>query len=297
MTGGENDAERWVLVIGATGRQGGTAARHLLDRGWAVHAFVRDPDHPQARELAAEGAELVQGSLDDADSVYAATAGAYGVFSVFTPTHGNGLDGEERHAALIAEAVRKAGVAHVVHSSVGGVENPGGVGWRETKLRVEQTMRTSGRPTTFLRAVYYMENFLDLPPVSDGNGGLVLSRGLLPETTLQMIASQDIGWFVADAFDDPEHFIGRDVEIAGEELTGPEIAAAFERHTGVPTRFESVPIEEIARQNEWMAKTFVWFNEVGYTADIPAHRSTHPELRTFEAFLRDSGWVPPQGPG
>ncbi|MBB5122708.1 NmrA family transcriptional regulator [Streptomyces eurocidicus] len=292
MAIGDRDIDRWVLVLGATGRQGGSAARHLLDRGWAVRALVRDPEHPRARELQAKGVRLVKGSLDDPAAVRGAVAGAYGVFTVFTPTHGNGLDGEERHAALLASAVRDAGVAHLVHSSVGGVENPGGVGWRETKLTVERTMRAAGVPTTFLRAVYYMENFLDLPPVVDASGQLVLSRGLLPETRLQMIASQDIGWFVADAFDDPGHFAGRNVEIAGDELTGPRIAEAFARHTGLPARFESVPIEEIRRQNEWMAKTFVWFNEVGYTADIPALRAAHPGLLTFDAFLRGSGWSP-----
>ncbi|MFJ9903594.1 NmrA/HSCARG family protein [Streptomyces sp. NPDC101152] len=294
-TGGvakENGTGRWLLVFGATGRQGGAAARQLLDHGWGVHAFVRDLGHPRAEELAAKGAVLVKGSLDDPDSVRAATAGAYGVFSVFTPTHGNGLDGEERHAATVAAAVRENEVAHLVHSSVGGVENPGGVGWRETKLRVEQIIRAAGRPTTFLRAVYYMENFLDLPPVPDGQGGLLLSRGLLPDTVLQMIASQDIGVFVADAFDHPEDHLGRNIEIAGEALTGPEIAAVFARHTGLPTRFESEPIEEIAKRNEWMAKTFVWFNEIGYKADIPALRAAHPELHTFESFLRESGWAP-----
>ncbi|MCC3767133.1 NmrA/HSCARG family protein [Streptomyces sp. UNOC14_S4] len=295
MAVGGNGAERWILVLGATGRQGGTVARHLLERGWAVHAFVRDPGGPGARELASRGAVLVQGSLDDPASVRKALAGAYGVFTVFTPTHGNGLDGEERHAALVAEAARESGVAHLVHSSVGGVENPGGVGWRETKLKVERTVRAAGLPTTFLRAVYYMENFLDLPPVLDAEGGLVLSRGLLPATTLQMIASRDIGWFAADAFGDPARFIGRELEVAGDELTGPQIAAAFGRHTGRPARYVPVPIEEIARQNEWMAKTFVWFNEVGYRADIPALRSAHPGLLTFDAFLRQSGWTP-QGP-
>lgn len=292
MAVGGNGAERWVLVLGATGRQGGTVARHLLERGWAVHAFVRDPGKAGAQELASRGAVLVQGSLDDPASVRKAMTGAYGVFSVFTPTHGNGLDGEERHAALVAEAAREAGVAHLVHSSVGGVENPGGVGWRETKLEVERTVRSAGLPTTFLRAVYYMENFLDLPPVLDAEGTLVLSRGLLPTTTLQIIASRDIGWFAADAFDDPDRFIGAELEIAGDELTGPQIAEAMGQHAGRAARFVSVPIEEIARQNEWMAKTFVWFNEVGYKADIPALRSAHPGLLTFDAFLRQSGWTP-----
>jgi uncharacterized protein YbjT (DUF2867 family) len=72
--------DRTVLVIGATGQQGGAAARALLARGWNVRAFVRDPGTPAARGLAAAGARLVVGEVDDPLSVGAAMTGAYGVF-------------------------------------------------------------------------------------------------------------------------------------------------------------------------------------------------------------------------
>ncbi|MFI9364424.1 NmrA/HSCARG family protein [Kitasatospora sp. NPDC053057] len=284
--------DKWVLVLGATGRQGGSAARHLLDRGWGVHALVRDPDKPAARELAAKGAVLVRGEFDDRDAVRAALEGAHGLFTVFTPTHGNGLDGEERHAKLFAEEATRAGIAHLVHSSVGGVEKPGGVGWRETKLRAEQAIRAAEVPTTFLRPVYFMENFLDLPPEPEADGTLVFRRGLYPETRLQVLASQDIGYFVADAFEDPAAFVGRNLEIAGEALTGPQIAAAFAAHTGRPARYEAIPLEVLAEKDVWMAKTFEWFNEIGYKADIPALRAAHPGLLTFAELLRRSGWAP-----
>ncbi|MFD5466877.1 NmrA/HSCARG family protein [Kitasatospora sp. NPDC127059] len=287
--------DKWVLVLGATGRQGGSAARHLLDRGWGVHVLVRDPEKPAARELAAKGAVLVRGEFDDRAAVRAALKGAHGLFTVFTPTHGNGLDGEERHAALFAEEATRAGIAHLVHSSVGGVEKPGGVGWRETKLRAEQSIRAAEVPTTFLRPVYFMENFLDLPPEPEPDGTLVFRRGLYPETKLQVLASQDIGYFVADAFENPAAFTGRNVEIAGEALTGPEIAAAFAAHTGRPARYEAIPLEELAKKDVWMAKTFEWFNEIGYKADIPALRAAHPGLLTFAELLRRSGWAPQAG--
>ncbi|WP_046734699.1 NmrA/HSCARG family protein [Streptomyces humi] len=289
------DDKRWILVLGATGRQGGSAARHLLDRGWTVHALVRDPDKPAARELAAKGAVLVPGEFDDREAVRSALAGAYGLFTVFTPTHGNGLDGEERHARLFAEEAGRAGVRHLVHSSVGGVEKPGGVGWRETKLRAEQAIGAAGVPTTLLRPVYFMENFLDLPPEPAADGTLVFRRALYPHTKLQVIASQDMGHFVADAFDDPDSFVGRSLEVAGEALTGPEIAAAFAAHTGRPARYEFIPLEELAKKDVWMAKTFEWFNDIGYRADIPALRAAHPDLLTFADLLRRSGWTPPNG--
>ncbi|WP_405137188.1 NmrA/HSCARG family protein [Nocardia sp. NBC_01388] len=286
-----SDDERWILVLGATGRQGGSVARHLLKSGWRVHAFVRDLDKPQSKELAALGAELACGDLDDPASVHRALTGAYGVFTVFTPTHGNGLDGEVRHAKLLADAAAAAGVQHLVHSSVGGVENPGGVIWRVAKLEAEEHLRASGVPATFLRPVYFMENFLDWPPVSRNDGSFAFSRALYPHTKLQVIASQDIGFFVADAFGDPDHWIGRAEEIAGEALSGPEIASAFARHTRSAVTFDEIPIDELRAKDPLMAKTFEWFNDIGYRADIAALRAAHPDMLTFSQLLEMREWT------
>ncbi len=93
---------------------------------------------------------------------------------------------------------------------------------------------------------------------------------------MQFIASDDIGIFAADAFDNPGRFIGRQIELAGDELTFPEVAQIYERVTATPTRFEALPINE---------RMFEWFAEEGYQADIPALRRQHSELLTFEQFL------------
>ena len=81
MTEGQN-AQRSILVCGATGSQGGAVARSLLDRGFRVGALTRDPHKPEARALADRGAEVVQGDMDDRSSVDRALEGAHGVFSV-----------------------------------------------------------------------------------------------------------------------------------------------------------------------------------------------------------------------
>lgn len=91
-----------------------------------------------------------------------------------------------------------------------------------------------------------------------------------------MIAATDIGHFAADAFDSPETFIGRQLEIAGDAITFPQVAEIYERVTGVRTRFAGLPIEE---------RMFQWFAESGYQADIETLRRQHPRLLTFEEFL------------
>jgi uncharacterized protein YbjT (DUF2867 family) len=282
--------DRWVLVFGGTGKQGGGAARNLLQRGWAVHAFARDPAGPAATALRALGATIVPGNLDDVDSVRAAMRGAYGVYSVQTPLGPGGVPAEERHGCTIADVAAEVGVTHFVHSSVGGAQRPEGVFWREAKLRIEERIRKHDLPATFLRPTYFMDNLDQYPPLLEG-GTLVYRRGLQPGRSLQMIASGDIGFFAAAAFDDPAT-IGTKLELAGDELTGDEIAATFERHTGIPTRYEPVPMAELERISEWQATAYSWLNRIGYTADIPALRRRFPALLTLAGWLAQTGWAP-----
>jgi uncharacterized protein YbjT (DUF2867 family) len=286
-----SDDGRWVLVLGATGNQGGSTARHLLRAGWAVHAFVRDPAKPGARALAAMGATIVHGDLDDAASLRTAMRGAYGVFSVQTPLSAGGVPAEERHGVLAAELAAEAGVGHYVHSSVGGAERPDGVFWREAKLRIEERIRQLGLPATFLRPTYFMDNFHQYPPLVE-NGELVYRRGLAPGVKLQMIFPGDIGFFAAEVFADREGSLGAKIELAGDELTGEEIAAVFGRHTGLPARYEPVPIDRLREISEWQATAYSWLNRVGYTADIAVLRKRHPDLLDLPGWLAGNGWRP-----
>jgi uncharacterized protein YbjT (DUF2867 family) len=260
-------------------------------RGWSVHAFVRDPGKPAARELAAMGATIVRGDLDDAASLRAALRGVYGVFSVQTPLGAGGVPAEERHGVLTAELAAEAGVRHFVHSSVGGAERPDGVFWREAKLRIEERIRQLGLPATFLRPTYFMENFHRYPPLLE-NGELVYRRGLAPGVKLQMISPADIGFFAAEVFADREGSLGAKIELAGDELTGEEIAAAFGRHTGLPTRYEPVPIESLRAVSEWQATAYSWLNRIGYSADIPGLRKQYPDLLDLPGWLSRNGWAP-----
>ncbi|QMU68779.1 NmrA/HSCARG family protein [Streptacidiphilus sp. P02-A3a] len=279
-----------ILVTGATGRQGGSVARELLERGWAVRALVRDPRAPAALALAERGAELVRGDLDDQESLRAATRGAYGVFSVQTFATPAGVAGEERQGRALADAAARERVAHFVYSSVGGAERASGVPHFESKAAIERHLEGLGLPATVLRPVMFIDNFAAIGP-SPVDGELVLSLALAPGTVLQLIATRDIAVFAADAFDDPGAWTGRQLEIAGDELTGPQMAEAFAEAAAAPVRFQELPIERLRAMSEEMALMFDWFNREGYRADLPALRERHPGLTTLRSWLRETGWT------
>ncbi|GAA2757507.1 hypothetical protein GCM10009872_28670 [Actinopolymorpha rutila] len=104
----------------------------------------------------------------------------------------------------------------------------------------------------------------------------VVNLPLRPDRPLQLVAADDIGWFAADAFDHPDAYLGRRFELAGDQLTLPEIAAAFEQVTGARTRYHAEPIT---------SRMYEWFAEAGYQADIAALRARHPDMLTFTEFL------------
>ncbi|MCO5971434.1 NmrA/HSCARG family protein [Actinoallomurus soli] len=281
-----------ILVLGGTGRQGGATARELLRRGHTVHALVRDPRAPAARALADAGAVLVRGDMEDEASLRAAMRGVHGVFSVQTFRTPGGVDAEERQGKAVADAAAHAGVAHLVYSSVGGAERSTGVPHFESKWNIEQHIQKLGLPATVLRPTMFYDVFHDIGPrLVDGE--LVLGLWLRPETAVQVIATRDIGAFAADAFDDPGGWLGRQVEIASDELTGPRMAEAFERVSGIPTRYKEQPIERLRAVREDLATMFDWFEREGYRADLPRLRSMRPDLTTLEDWLRDN-WTAPE---
>lgn len=282
---------RVVLVAGATGRQGGATARALLARGWTVHALVRDPGAPQALALREHGAVLVRGDMDDPASLDAALRDVYGVYSVQTFTGPDGLAGEVRQGKALAHAAARAGVAHFVYSSVDGSDRPGKVTHFASKGEVERYIEELGLPATVLRPTFFITNFEGLGP-RWVDGELVLTLPLDPRTALQMITPDDIGGIAADAFDAPADYLGRSIEIAGDELTGPQMADVFARVAGRPVRFATQPIEQVRVHSEEMAAMFDWFNTVGFRADLPALRDQHGDLTTLDDWARKH-WTAP----
>jgi len=284
---GRGNEGRVILVSGATGKQGGAVARSLLERGFAVRALTRNPDKAEARELADLGAEVVGGDLEDRSSIERVLDGVHGVFSV-QQFQEVGIEGEIRQGVQLADAAKAAGVEHYVYSSVGSAHRDTGIPHFDSKFEVEEHVRASGVPYTVLRPVFFMQNLEFMrEPILGGT----LPQPLDTDRPFQMVAVEDIGVFAAMAFEDPETWIGREVDLAGDELTMPEIAATFSRVIGREVDYFQVPWEGFEEQmGEEYTVMYRWFNDYGYEADIPALRKEHPGLIPFERYLRDHGW-------
>lgn len=278
---------RLILVTGATGQQGGAVARKLLERGFAVRVLTRDTQKPAAKELAGLGAEVVEGDLDDRASIERALEGVRGVFSVqqFAET---GVEGEVRQGKALADAAKETGVEHFVYSSVGSAHKETGIPHFDSKWEVEEHARGIGLPCTVLRPVFFMQNWEWMrEPILGG----ALPQPLDPEKPLQNVAVEDIGAFAALAFENPDQWIGREVDLAGDEMTMTDIAGAFSRVTGREVSYVQTPWDQFEEQmGEEFAVMYRWFDDVGYEADIGALRSEHPGLTSLEDYLRGHGW-------
>jgi uncharacterized protein YbjT (DUF2867 family) len=278
---------RLILVSGATGQQGGAVVRNLLERGFGVRALTRDPAKPAGKELAGLGAEVVSGDLEDRASIERVLEDVHGVFSV-QQFFEAGYEGEVRQGVQLADAAKAAGVDHYVYSSVGSAHRETGIPHFESKWEVEEHVRASGVPYTVLRPVYFMQNWeMMREPILGGT----LPQPLDPGKPFQMIDADDIGVFAATAFENPDGWIGREVDLAGDELTMPEIAATFSRVIGRQVDYFQVPWEGFEEQmGEEFTVMYRWFNDYGYEADVAGLRKEHPGLVSLERYLSTHGW-------
>jgi len=276
------NSDKMVLVSGATGKQGGTVIRHMLPKGWKLRALTRNPASREAQALAAEYVEVVQGDLDDPTSLARAVTGVYGVYSV-QDFWAVGAKREVQQGKNLAAAAKKANVQHFIYSSVGGAERNTGIPHWESKWEIENTIRALGLPATMIRPVAFMENYY-VDQVEIGILKGKLADPIRADKPYQTIASDDIGAFVSLAFERPADFIGKELEIAGSELTNAEAAQVFGRVLGKPVKFRRIPMPLVLLWGDEFYRMFRWFNEAGFKADIPALRSRYPEvhLRTLE---------------
>jgi len=285
----DTQQNRTILVTGATGRQGGAVARTLMTHGWKVRALVRDPSTPAAQQLAKNTIELIKGDLFTTASLEEALTGVYGVFSVQTSDAEHGIGGEIIQGKLLADAAHRAQIQHFVYSSVGGAERESGIPHFESKWQIEKHIRALGLPATIIRPVFFMDNFTSYfgEPIKQQNK-LILP--LHPQTRLQLIATENIGSFAALAFEQPTSFIGKALEIAGDELSMTELAETFSRVMKRTIEFVELPMEQMIQGDPEIALMFEWFNTHGYQAVLPALRALYPALLTLETWLRQAGW-------
>jgi uncharacterized protein YbjT (DUF2867 family) len=272
-----------ILVLGATGGQGGAVTAALLARDAPVRALVRDADSAGARRLAARDVEVVAGALGDRDSLTAAMRDVRAVFALTTPFE-KGIDAEVAQGRAIVAAAHEARTPHLVFSSVAGADIDSAVPHFRSKARIEAELTGGQVPYTILSPTYFFDNALgDAAGIRNG----VLRLPLPADRSLQQLARPDLGAFAATVLLAPATFVGRRIELAGDP-TPTRMAAALGEVLGRDVHHQQTPIDSI--DNADMQAMWRFLNGPGYQVDLPALHAEHPgvDWTSFDVWARST---------
>ncbi|XP_021065206.1 nmrA-like family domain-containing protein 1 isoform X1 [Mus pahari] len=227
-----------VVVFGATGAQGGSVARALLEDGtFRVRVVTRNPEQGAAKELKQQGAEVVQGDQDDAASMELALAGAHATFIVTNYWETCSKDREVQQGKLLADLSKRLGLHYVVYSGLENIRKLTAgklaAGHFDGKGEVEEYFRDIGVPMTSVRLPCYFENLLSyfLPQkAADGKSFLLdLPMGDVP---MDGMSVSDLGPVVLSLLKKPEEYVGQNIGLSTCRHTAEEYAALLSKHTG-----------------------------------------------------------------
>jgi uncharacterized protein YbjT (DUF2867 family) len=305
-------AGKIIAVAGATGAQGGGVVRAILaDKtgGFAARALTRDPKSDKAKALADLGAEVVQADLHDAAGVRRAFDGAYGAYCVTFFWAHMSPDTELAEARNMAEAAKATGLQHVIWSTLEDTRKsvplsdnrmPTLMGKYkvphfDVKGEADALFAASGVPVTYLVTSFYWENFIyfGMNPKKGPDGKLVLSLPMA-DKKLSGIAAEDIGKTAYAIFKKgPAATAGKRIGIAGEHLTGAEIATKMSKALGQPVEYNPVPFEVFRNLGfpgaDDLGNMFQFYAEfekqLSDTRDLAKTRALNPELQTFDQWL------------
>src|SRR3954451_22206612 len=218
-----------ILVVGATGKQGGAVINTLLAKGFQPKALTRKPDSAAAKALLGRGVELATGDLTDRASVDAALRGTQAVVAAITPYEA-GTDAETTQGVLLADAAKAAGT-FLVYSSVANADQKTGIPHFDSKFLVEQHIAKIGVPHTILAPTAFYDNvYFGVAQLRQG----VYANALRADRKLDQIAVSDIAAAAAAVFENPEKYAGKRYDITGEAITGEEETAQLSEAIGKP---------------------------------------------------------------
>ncbi|MCJ7629409.1 MAG: NmrA/HSCARG family protein [Longimicrobiales bacterium] len=311
-----------IAVIGATGAQGGGLARSILDDRdgpYSLRAITRNPASERAQELASLGAEVVKADLDDRASLEQAFSGAYGAFCVTNFWEGFSPELEKQQVRNMAEAAKAAGVQHVIWSTLEDTRRwvpvdddrmPTLMGKYKVphfdgKGEADAIFREVGVPTTNLLTSFFWDNLISfgMGPQRTEDGTLAFNLPM-GDKKLPAIAVEDIGRSAYAVFKAGPVYIGKTVGIAGEHLTGAEMAAALSSALGEPVHYNAVPFDV------YRGLGFPGADDLGNmfqfkhdfedyfcgARPVEATRALNPRLQTFGSWLAVNQDRIPTGP-
>ncbi|HJT48860.1 MAG TPA: NmrA/HSCARG family protein [Nitrososphaeraceae archaeon] len=274
--------QRNILVTGATGQQGGSLARLLLQKKHKVYALTRNAPSSAAQDLRNIGANVVKGDLDDPESVVHTAKDIESIFLMGTPFE-DGTDGEIRRGKLMADIAKENSVEHLVYSSVANADKNTGIPHFESKYKVEQHIKNLGIPYTIIGPTFFMENLLG-QGLEQGQLALPLSQSSI----LQQSALENIAEFSALVLERRKPFLGKRIDIASDEVTGEQAAKILSHELGQRVKYVHVPLEQVYQANEDMARMYEWYEKVGTGINISALHQEYPEVNwlTFDEWAK-----------
>ena len=303
-----------IAVLGATGAQGGGLVRAITSDpsgGFRARALTRSVNSDKAKELAGMGAEIVSVNVDDLDSLKRAFADAYGAYCVTFFWEHFSPEKEMAQATAMADAAKHAGLQHVIWSTLEDTRKwvplsdnrmPTLMGKYkvphfDVKGEANQVFTERAVPTTFLFTSFYWDNLISfgMGPKKGPDGKLAFTLPM-GDKKLPGIAAEDIGKCAYGVFKKGRELIDKTVGIAGEHLTGTQMAAALSKALGQEVRYNDVTPEAFRGFGfpgaEDLGNMFQFkcdFEEVFCGARNPAvARSLNPSLQTFEGWLEQN---------
>lgn len=308
-------SKKIITIFGATGAQGGGLARAILNdpnSEFAVRAVTRDIYSERAKELAGMGAELVAADIDDKASIQKALEGAYGAFFVTFYWAHYSPEKEISEAHNMAEAAKAAGIKHAIWSTLEDTRKwvplesdqmPTLMGKYKVphfdgKGEADKFFTDLGVPTTFLRASFYWDNFIyfGAGPKKGPDGFLYLTFPL-DDKKMAGIAAEDIGKCAYGIFKKGSELIGKTIGIAGEHLSGEEMAKGLTKALGQEVRFNNVTPETYRGFGfpgaDDLGNMFQFYRDfekdVNSIRDVTLSKELNNELQNLEQWLEKNG--------
>ncbi|HWH63128.1 MAG TPA: NmrA/HSCARG family protein [Ginsengibacter sp.] len=304
-------AKKIITVFGATGSQGGGLVRAIAndpDSEFTVRAVTRDPDSEKAKELSKLGAEVIYGDLSNEESIYKALEGAYGAYFVtffwahFSPEQ------EKAEAALFAKAAKQVGIKHAIWSTLEDtrelvplhdnrmptLRDIYKVPHFDAKGESNKVFKEAGVPTTFFHVSFYWDNFIYFGSGAkrDADGKLALTLPI-GDAKMAGIGADDIGKCAYGIFKNPADYIGKDVGVAGEHLSGQQMADALSKALGEPVVYNKISADVYrsfgfpgADDLGNMFQIYDEFEEkLNNLRDVNVSKQLNPDLMNFEQWL------------
>jgi uncharacterized protein YbjT (DUF2867 family) len=315
----DKTSKKVIAVLGATGAQGGGLVRAILEdkQGpFTARAVSRNAGSDKAKALAAQGAEVVAADVDDVESLKKAFRGAYGAYCVTFFWEHFSPEKEMAHANNMAKAAKEAGLQHIIWSTLEDtrkwvplsdsrmptLQGKYKVPHFDGKGESNKIFTETGVPTTFLQTSFYWDNFIHfgMGPKKGPDGTLAITFPM-DDKKLPGIAAEDIGKCAYGIFKKGREYVGKTVSIAGEHLTGAQMAAAFTRALGREVRYNAITPEA------YRSLGFPGADDLGnmfqFKRDfqeafcgprsVTFSRDLNPSLQTFETWLeRNKGRIP-----